>query len=126
VIRVVGSKVGVTESRLRPIARIGAVRAPVLLASGTEDPYTPLVEAESLYAHAPAAKRFWAVPGARHEDLYAFDPATYRRRVGGFLERWLRRPGATLRPAAAVLGPASAACGEPRSGVAARTAAAER
>jgi len=29
-------------------------------------------------------KSFWTVTGAGHEDLHAFAPAEYQRRVGGF------------------------------------------
>ncbi|HEY4129797.1 MAG TPA: alpha/beta fold hydrolase [Gemmatimonadaceae bacterium] len=90
VIGVVGSEVGVSESELQPIDRIGEINAPLLLISGTADPYTPIVEAESLYAHAPPAKTFWAVQGAQHEDLYEYTPNEYRRRVEGFLAEWLR------------------------------------
>lgn len=86
----VGSEVGVTESELQPIDRIGQIRAPLLLISGTADPYTPLAEAESLYARAPARKSFWAVVGAGHEDMHQFAPREYERRVGSFLARCLR------------------------------------
>jgi pimeloyl-ACP methyl ester carboxylesterase len=89
-IDVVGSEIGVGELELQPIDRIGRIRAPLLLISGTADPYTPLAEAESLYAHAPARKSFWAVPGAGHEDLHAYAPQEYESRVGSFLERCLR------------------------------------
>lgn len=91
VIAVVGSQVHVRESQLEPIARIATVRAPMLVIAGTKDPYTPIAEAESLYAHARTTKSFWAVPGAGHEDLYDFNPPAYRHRVGSFLDRWLRR-----------------------------------
>jgi len=90
VIDAVGSEIGVSESQLQPIDRIGRVRAPVLVISGTADPYTPIAEAESLYAHAPAKKSFWAVAGAGHEDLHDYAPREYERRVGGFLAQWLR------------------------------------
>src|SRR6185503_9468773 len=63
VLGVVGSNLGVSEDDLRPIDRIGDVRAPVLLISGTDDPYTPLAEAESLFARVRAPKTFWAVKG---------------------------------------------------------------
>jgi fermentation-respiration switch protein FrsA (DUF1100 family) len=89
-INMVGSEVGVTESELQPIDRIGRIRAPLLLISGTADPYTPLAEAESLYARAPARKSFWPVVGAGHEDLHQFAPREYERRVGTFLARCLR------------------------------------
>jgi fermentation-respiration switch protein FrsA (DUF1100 family) len=90
VINIVGSEIGVAESELQPISRIGDIHAPLLLIAGTEDPYTPLAEAESLYARAPAPKSFWAVAGAGHEDLHAFKPIEYERRVGAFLMRYLR------------------------------------
>ncbi len=81
---------GVTEAQLRPIARIGSIHAPLLLISGTVDPYTALAEAESLFEHASAPKVFWAVVGAGHEDLYAYAPREYERRVGSFLVAALR------------------------------------
>lgn len=89
-INMVGSEVGVTESELQPINRIGRIRAPLLLITGTADPYTPLAEAESLYARAPSRKSFWAVVGAGHEDLHQFAPREYELRVGAFLTRCLR------------------------------------
>ena len=90
VIHVVGKQIGVGEAELQPIERIAQLRAPVLLIAGTADQYTPLAEAESLFAHAPAPKAFWAVRGAKHEDLHAYDRAEYERRVGAFLARELR------------------------------------
>lgn len=94
VIDIVGSEVGVSESQLAPIDRIGDVRAPLLVVAGSADRYTTLAETRSLYAHARSTKSLWIVGGAGHEDIYAFDPAGYRRRVGGFLERWLRADSA--------------------------------
>ena len=91
VLKMISSKTGVREGDLQPIARIGRLHAPVLVIAGTADRYTPLAEAESLFAHAPAPKTFWAVEGADHEDLYAFTPKEYRRQVGSFLTRLLRR-----------------------------------
>ena len=82
---------GVEETELQPIARIGQLRAPLLMLAGTDDRYTTLAEAESLYAQAPAPKSFWPIEGAGHEDLHAFTPAIYQWRVGGFLSRLLRR-----------------------------------
>ncbi|HEY4304926.1 MAG TPA: alpha/beta fold hydrolase [Gemmatimonadaceae bacterium] len=90
VIHLVSKDIGVREAQLQPIDNIGRLHAPLLLLAGTADPYTPIAEAESLYAHAPSPKSYWAVPGAGHEDLHAFDRAGYERRVGGFLERELR------------------------------------
>jgi uncharacterized protein len=96
VIDIVGNEIGVSESELQPISRIGKIHAPLLLIAGTEDPYTPLAEAESLYARAPAPKSFWAVKGAGHEDLHLFERQEYEKRVGTFLMRLLQTaPAAT-------------------------------
>jgi fermentation-respiration switch protein FrsA (DUF1100 family) len=93
VLHFVGDEVGVRETELRPIDQIARLRAPLLFLAGTADPYTPLAEAESLYARAPAPKTYWPVQGAGHEDLYAYDKIEYERRVGGFLFRALRASG---------------------------------
>lgn len=97
VIHFVGGECGVTAADLQPIDRIGRIHAPLLLLAGTADPYTRLVEAESLYARAPQPKSSWLVSGAGHEDLYNYAPAEYERRVGGFLLRALRSDAAATR-----------------------------
>ena len=82
---------GVAPADLRPIDRIAAITAPLLLASGTADDRTPLIEAEALFARAPQPKQFWPVQGAGHEDLERFDPGAYWRVVMPFLLSNLRR-----------------------------------
>jgi len=78
---------------LRPVDRIGAVVAPVLVASGTIDPYTPIAEAETLFAHAPEPKQFWPVAGAGHVDLERYDRAAYWDHVLPFLTGHLQGAG---------------------------------
>lgn len=90
VINVIGPNVGVTEAELQPIDRVGLVRAPIFFLAGDADSYTPLGEAESLYARATAPKSYWWVTGAGHEDLHAFATVEYERRVGAFLQQNLR------------------------------------
>ena len=94
-ITIVGAEAGVSERELQPIDRISRIRAPLLLISGTADHYTPIAEAESLFARAPQQKTFWAVDGAGHEDLHEFATKEYEQRVGGFLSRWLRADSAS-------------------------------
>jgi fermentation-respiration switch protein FrsA (DUF1100 family) len=102
----VGREIGVSPAALRPLDRIARVGAPVLIAAGTDDRYTPIAETRALYASAPAPKELWVVAGAGHVDLHAFAPAEYERRVGGFLARVLRPAQATahLAPAAGTRG----------------------
>ena len=80
---------GVRPDELRPIDRIGAAAAPLLIASGAVDDSTPIGEARNLFERAPAPKRFWPVPGAAHVDLERHDPDEYKRVVLPFLTQHL-------------------------------------
>ncbi|HKV51782.1 MAG TPA: alpha/beta hydrolase [Gemmatimonadaceae bacterium] len=82
---------GLDATALRPIDRIGAVRAPILLMAGTADRDTRISEARALFDRASEPKSFWAVPGAGHEDLLSYRPAEYERRVLAFFATTLSR-----------------------------------
>lgn len=85
-------RLGIAPADLRPIERIGAIAAPVLIVGGAEDRHTTPAETRRLYAAAPALKRLWLVPGAAHQDFYATAPEAYRQQVLGFLAETLGRP----------------------------------
>ena len=87
-----GPILGVRPIDLRPIDRIGEMRVPLLVASGTRDNRTPLSEAKDLFARAREPKTFWAVDGASHVDLEAYAPEEYRRQVVPFLVEKLQHP----------------------------------
>ncbi len=88
---VVAGARGVSLAALRPIDRVGDVTAPLLVAAGTQDPYTPIGEAWALFEKAPEGrKQFWSVAGAGHHDLYLSAPSEYLGVVGGFLAKALR------------------------------------
>ena len=74
---------------LRPIAHIGQMKAPVLIAAGGADLHTTLPETRRLFAAAAQPKELWVVEGAAHVDLHAYVPADYERRIGAFLARHL-------------------------------------
>jgi fermentation-respiration switch protein FrsA (DUF1100 family) len=82
-------RIGVSPSALRPVADIGELRAPVLIASGTVDRHTRLEETRRIYAAAQAPKALWEVSGAAHVDLYRFAPAQYERVMLAFLRSHL-------------------------------------
>lgn len=82
---------GVEPDQLRSVDHIGAVTAPLLVASGTADDRTPISEASALFDRAPEPKQFWAVQGAAHVDLERYGPAAYWRVVLPFLTRHLQR-----------------------------------
>jgi fermentation-respiration switch protein FrsA (DUF1100 family) len=82
-------RVGVTEAQLRPIDALPALHAPLLMAAGTGDKHTTWAETERIFAVANQPKELWAVQGAAHIDLYAYDPSAYEARILKFLDRYL-------------------------------------
>ncbi len=85
-------RLGVSPAQLRPLEAITALHAPVLIASGTADPYTPLEETGRIFAAANPPKELWLLEGAKHVDLCDYDFEAYQARVGAFLARYLRTP----------------------------------
>ena len=83
-------RLGIEASQLRPINRMQAVHAPLLLVSGTLDRHTDISEARDLFSAASAPKRFWAVEGAGHVDLHQFAGAQYEREITEFFCQYLR------------------------------------
>jgi fermentation-respiration switch protein FrsA (DUF1100 family) len=84
-------RLGVSADRLRPIAALPDLGAPVLIASGTRDEHTTIAETERLFAAAPHPKELWMVEGAAHGDLHAYDARAYEGRVMRFLDEHLGR-----------------------------------
>ena len=82
-------RLGIRPDALHPIAHIGELKAPVLIAAGSADLHTTLAETQRLFAAAAQPKELWVVDGAAHVDLHAFVPEDYERRVGAFLARHL-------------------------------------
>jgi alpha-beta hydrolase superfamily lysophospholipase len=78
-------RLDIQPSQLRPIDHMAALPMPVLIAGGREDRHTTVAETERIYAATRTPKFLWVVPGAAHQDLYAYVPAEYERRIGAFL-----------------------------------------
>jgi len=83
-------RLGFGTDKLQPITCIGRISAPKLIIAGTRDRHTPLAESRALFGAATEPKEFWAVEGAAHQDLSAFAPNEYERRVVSFLSAHLR------------------------------------
>jgi pimeloyl-ACP methyl ester carboxylesterase len=90
------SRLQIPANRLRPVDRMGQIRAPVLIVNGTQDSYTSIEDARALLAASSDPKELWAVQGAGHVNLYAFAKAQYEQHVGDFLDRYLSRPAANF------------------------------
>ncbi len=82
-------RLGAPVDSVAPVRSIPRLGAPVLIASGSRDPFTPEAETRALFAAAAEPRRLWIVEGAGHEDLFAEDPAGYRAHVLAFLTETL-------------------------------------
>ena len=84
-------RLGVSPEQLRPLVEIRQLHAPVLVAGGEIDQHTPINETLRIFAAANQPKEMWAVPGAKHVDLYSYEPRAYEARVLPFLAMHLPR-----------------------------------
>ncbi len=83
---------GVSAAEIDLLQHIAALQCPVFIVSGTADRKTLPQETEKLFNAAREPKQLWMVEGARHEDLYKFQPGEYQRRVLGFLKKYMMSP----------------------------------
>lgn len=74
------------------LARIGAVRGPVLMLHGTADRTVPVALGRRLFEAAPSPHAFVAFEGGSHSRLHDDDPVRYRDAFAGFAAR-MRRSG---------------------------------
>lgn len=86
----IGPRLDVSPSDLEPIRSVDRLGAPVLVVAGSRDEHTTAAESDELFRAAVEPKRLWIVDGARHQDLFAYDPAGYESQVVlGFLRKYL-------------------------------------
>ncbi len=69
--------------RSREIIR--GLTAPLLVIHGTDDEIVPFSMGQALFGAAPHPKRFYAVPGAHHNDVPAVGGREYLRQIEEFL-----------------------------------------
>jgi len=83
-------RLGISSADLRPIARVGSIKAPKLFIAGEKDEHTRIEESRAIFAAAAQPKELWVVNGAKHEDLLRFAGQEYERHVLLFFDRYLR------------------------------------
>jgi len=83
-------RAGIEKEALRPIDRVGAIKAPKLFIAGAKDRHTKLDESRELFAAAAEPKEFWLVEEAAHVDVHQMVKEEYERRVLDFFEKRLR------------------------------------
>lgn len=84
-----GLRLDASPAELEPIRSVDGLGAPVLVVAGSRDEHTTAAESDDLFQAAIEPKRLWVVDGARHQDLFAYDPVGYEAQVVGFLRKYL-------------------------------------
>jgi fermentation-respiration switch protein FrsA (DUF1100 family) len=78
-------RLGLKLADVRPVEHVGQLACPLLMLAGDRDDRTWPQDTRRLYAAAREPKQLWLVPGATHEDLFAFAGQAYKDRVLAFL-----------------------------------------
>jgi fermentation-respiration switch protein FrsA (DUF1100 family) len=83
-------RAGIEKEALRPIDRVGAIKAPKLFIAGVKDQHTKLDESREIFAAASEPKELWVVEAAAHVDVHQIAEEEYERRILDFFEKRLR------------------------------------
>ena len=83
-------RAGIEKEALRPIDRVGAIKAPKLFIAGGKDLHTKLDESREIFAAASEPKELWVVEAAAHVDVHQMAKEEYERRILDFFEKRLR------------------------------------
>jgi pimeloyl-ACP methyl ester carboxylesterase len=81
------------RTRYDNLSKAPLLRVPLLVLHGDRDEVVPIAQGRRVFEAAPPPKRFFAIPGAGHNDTYVVGGEAYWDAVRGFLES-LPPPGA--------------------------------
>ena len=74
------------RTRFDSLAKIGRIRAPLLVLHGDRDEVIPFDHGRRLFEAGPEPKTFYAIPGAHHNDTYLVGGEAYWRVWREFLD----------------------------------------
>ena len=74
------------KSKFDSLSKIASVQSPVMVLHGDEDATVPIAMARALYAAANEPKRFYAIPGADHNDTYLAGGDAYFAALQDFIQ----------------------------------------
>lgn len=74
------------KSKFDSLSKIAAVQSPLMVLHGDSDDTVPIAMGRALYAAAKAPKRFYAIPGANHNDTYLSGGDAYFAALQDFIQ----------------------------------------
>jgi hypothetical protein len=74
------------RTRYETVAKAPRLKVPLLVFHGEQDEIVPLAQGRRVFEAAPEPKRFFAIPGASHNDTYVTGGEAYWRVWKEFLE----------------------------------------
>jgi uncharacterized protein len=74
------------RTRYDNVGKVAALRMPLLVLHGDRDEVVPFAQGRRVFERAPEPKRFFAIPGAGHNDTYAVGGDAYWHALRGFLD----------------------------------------
>jgi hypothetical protein len=74
------------RTRYDNLAKIPRLRVPLFVLHGDRDEIVPFAQGRRLFDAAPEPKRFYAIPGASHNDTYLVGGEPYWRALREFLD----------------------------------------
>jgi fermentation-respiration switch protein FrsA (DUF1100 family) len=82
------------RTRYESLDRVPRLRMPLLVVQGDRDEIVPPIQGRRLFDSAPEPKRYYAIPGAGHNDTFYVGGEAYWRTIADFLEALERGGGA--------------------------------
>ena len=73
------------RTRYDNLEKVGRLRIPLLVLQGDHDEVVPLAQGRRLFEAAPGPKRFFAIPGAGHNDTFVVGGDAYWQAIADFL-----------------------------------------
>jgi fermentation-respiration switch protein FrsA (DUF1100 family) len=73
------------RTRYETLAKVPGLNLPLLVLHGERDEIVPFAQGQRVFAAAGGPKRFFAIPGAGHNDTYIAGGEEYWRVLGAFL-----------------------------------------
>jgi len=86
------------RTRYETISKVPRLALPLLVLHGERDQIVPFAQGRRVFEAAGGPKRFFAIPGAGHNDTYVAGGAAYWRALGEFLESLPSRDPVTNHP----------------------------